>query len=405
MKKPLVVILAGGVGKRFEPLSINKTLMPFMGKPILQHLLEMLEDAGFRETLITTNHENEKWFENYQPSSITIQTKLQDEPLGMGDAILNLEKEIGNNPILVINAVDVIDASFFKILLQEAPKHYAYVTGMRVHSHFAGGYLKLDGDRVTSIIEKPAKGQEPSDLVNLVFHYFSKPEEFILRLKQTKTDADDHYEQALALLMKEKNVGCIQYNGFWQKLKFSHYVLDMMELFMSHKLKKYTAPTAYISPNAVIEGQVFIDDGAKIEDFAIVKGPAYIGKKAIVGNHSLVRQSMIEEGAVIGFGSEVARSYIGPRCMLHHNFIGDSILESDINPSYGTCTANMRLDGNPVSVKLPDKKIETNRTKLGVIMAKGVFSGVNCSFMPGVTVGENAKIMPGTVVFDAVKKE
>lgn len=405
MKKPLVVILAGGIGKRFAPLTINKTLIPFFGKPLLQHMLEMIEEAGFRHAIIATNFENEEWFGTYQPSKLTIETKLQNEPLGMGDALLNLEREIDNRPILVMNAVDFIDPLFFKTLLDEAYNHYAYITGMRVHSHFPGGYLKLQGEQVIEIVEKPAKGTEPSNMVNLVFHYFSQPQDFMLLLKKTKTDADDHYERALSELMKVKTVGCIPYNGYWQKLKFSHNVLDMMELFLKHKIRSYKAHSAYVSKHAIIEGDVYLDDNCRIEDFAIVKGPAYIGRGAVVGNQSLVRQSIIEEKTIIGFGSEIARSYIGPNCMLHHNFIGDSVFESNINPSYGTTTANLRIDGKEISLKLPDVQIETTRTKLGTIAAKGVFSGINCSFMPGVTLGENARIFPGSIVFDAVEAE
>lgn len=403
MKKPLVVILAGGIGKRFEPLTITKTLMPFLGKPLLQHVLEMLEEAGFRNALITTNNENEVWFTNYQPSKLTIQTKLQQEPLGMGDALLNLEDEIGDHPILVMNAVDIIDPTFFTTLLEQTKDNYAFLTGMRVHSYFPGGYFKLEGEQITEIVEKPARGSEPSNLINLVFHYFSQPRDFMACLKQTKTTDDDHYEQAVSLLMKDKTIACVPYNGYWQKLKFSHNVLDLMELFLKYKVRPYKAHSAYISKNAVIEGDVWIDEGARIEDFAVVKGPAYIGKNAIVGNHALVRQSIIEEKTIVGFGSEVARSYVGPRCMLHHNFIGDSVLESDINPSYGTTTANLRMDGKEIAMKLPDKTIETARTKFGAIIAKGVFSGVNCSFMPGITIGTEARIFPGTVVFESVK--
>ncbi len=407
MKKPVVVILAGGVGTRFQPLATNKTLIPFLGQPLLQHLLEMIEDAGFDEVLMAVNRENEIWIRRYTDTKLVIHTKLQEEPLGMGDAMLKLETEIENRPILVMNAVDIIEPDFFETLLKKSQDSYAYITGMKVSGHFIGGYLKVDGNKVNEIIEKPEKGKEPSNLVNLVFHYFSEPTIFFEYLHKSEGNGDDHYERALSALMKDKDVSFVTYEGGWQKLKFSHYVLDMMNLLFKQlfegNAKTFVAKTAKVSKNAVLEGPLYIDDGAEIQDFAVVKGPAYIGRNVIVGNHSLVRQSMIEEDSVIGFGSEVARSYIGPRCHLHHNFIGDSILEADVNPSYGTCTANLRLDNGYVKVKLPGKLVETTRTKLGAIMAKGAFLGVNCSTMPGVTIGANAKVYPGKVVTEAVE--
>jgi NDP-sugar pyrophosphorylase family protein len=127
----------------------------------------------------------------------------------------------------------------------------------------------------------------------------------------------------------------------------------------------------------------------------------------IVGNHTLIRDSIIEADSVIGFGSEVARSYIGPKCMLHHNFIGDSVLEAEVNPSYGTCTANLRFDGQKVRCRIHrsgsnDLLLDTNKDKLGAIMAKGVFLGVNCSILPGITLGERATAYPSSVINKAI---
>lgn len=406
MKKPLVVILAGGIGKSFQPLSVNKTIIPFFGKPVLQHMLEMVEQSGFHEALVVTNSENEAWLASYQPFNITIQTKIQDKPLGMGDALLQIEHEIDNRPIIVMNAVDFIDPAFFKKLYQSMFNTYAFITGMKVHSHMPAGYLRIVDGNVKEIVEKPAKGQEPSEFINLVFHYISEPQDLLQILKETSSDQDNHYEMALNKLMAQHEFKVIIYDDYWQKLKYAHNVLDVVDVFLKHRIKKHRSPSAYIAPNAIIEGDVYIDDNAHIDNFAVIKGPAYIGKYAKIGNHALVRQSVIESETVVGFGSEVARSYVGPKCMLHHNFIGDSILENNVNPSWGTTTANMRLDGKTVRMKLPNGEvIDTGRVKFGSVIAKGAFLGVNCSLMPGVTICKNAKVKPGTVVNEAVTGE
>lgn len=401
MTKPLVIILAGGEGKNFYPLTVNKTLLPILGKPVLQHAIEMVEQSGFPRALIVTNPQNEDWLSTYQPFNITLQTHVQQRVTGMAQALLEIEQEISNQPIMVMNAVDMIDPTFFKLLYRETLESYAFVTGMKVKNHFPGGYLSVQGNKALEIIEKPEAGREPSDLVNLVFHYFSEPQRFIAELKKVGAH-DDGYEQALSHLMKERDIAVVPYTGYWQKLKHSYNVVDMVDIMLKYRIKNHLARSAYVSKHAVIEGEVYIDEDARVESFAVIKGPAYIGRKAVIGNHALVRQSVIEEGAVVGFGSEVARSYVGPRCMLHQNFIGDSVLESDINPSWGTTTGNLRLDGKAIALKLPDKKVQTERTKLGAIIAKGAFFGINCSIMPGVTVGQRANVYPGKVLFNAV---
>ncbi len=403
MKKPLVVILAGGIGKSFKPLTINKTLIPILGKPMLQHTIEMVESAGFHEALIITNRDNEEWLASYQPFNITLRTNIV-KPTGMGDALLQTEHEIGNNPILVINACDVIDPAFLKVLQQKTYNSYAYITGLETESYFPGGYIRMEGTRTTGLVEKPGEGNEPSNLLNLVFHYFSEPQDFFGFLKKTPT-TDDQYEKALNDLMQQRHIDVVPYDGPWKKIKYSHHVLDMTQILLQLRNNNHIARSAYVSPKAVIEGNVVVDENAHIDAFAVIKGPAYIGKNAKVGNHALVRQSTIEAHSVVGFGTEVARSYVGPNCMLHKNFIGDSVLESDINPSWGTTLANWRLDQAPIHMSLPDEQILTEKTKLGAILAKGAFLGVNCSVMPGVTIGKNAKIYPGKVVMEPVKDE
>jgi UDP-N-acetylglucosamine diphosphorylase / glucose-1-phosphate thymidylyltransferase / UDP-N-acetylgalactosamine diphosphorylase / glucosamine-1-phosphate N-acetyltransferase / galactosamine-1-phosphate N-acetyltransferase len=401
---PLFVILAGGQGKRFAPLVTNKTIFPFMDKPLLLHQLEQLQRVGVKKVLIATNSANDDYLKKLKIENLTIQTKRQTKPLGMADAVLHLAEEIGEQSIVVMNAVDVVSDELFKTLLQKIKtnKIDGLVTGIKVSEYFPGGYLQLEDSRVTGVIEKPTPGEEPSDLVNLVFHYFRQPQDFFKLLKKAATDADDAYEQALTELMGQQHFGFVSYDGYWHKLKYPHYVIDVMEVFLTHYLKTEIDPSAQISDQAVIEGQVFIAENVKVEAGAVIKGPAYIGPNTIVGNHALVRQSIIERDVIIGFGSEVARSYIGPGCALHHNFIGDSILEAEVNPSFGTVTTNWRLDRQTIKLKTPQGKIETNKDKLGTIFAKGVFCGVNCSFMPGVSVGANTKIYPHSVIYQAL---
>ena len=401
---PLFVILAGGQGKRFAPLVTNKTIFPFMDKPLLRWQLEQLHRVGVAKVLIATNSANDSYLKKLKIKGLEIQTKHQTKPLGMADAVLHLEKEVGNQPVVIMNAVDVVADELFTSLLHqiETQQPDGLVTGIKVNQYFPGGYLQLKGERVMGVVEKPQPGNEPSDLVNLVFHYFSQPQEFFKLLKAAAANSDDVYEQALTKLMGQQDFGFVSYTGYWQKLKYPHFVLEMMELFLTHHCPTKIDPSAQISDQAVIEGQVYIAANVKVEAGAVIKGPTYIGPNSIIGNHALVRQSMIERDVIVGFGSEVARSYIGPGCALHHNFIGDSVLEAEVNPSYGTVTTNWRLDKQNIKLNTPQGKIDTNRDKLGAILAKGVFCGVNSSFMPGVTVGANTKIYPHSIIHQAL---
>jgi bifunctional UDP-N-acetylglucosamine pyrophosphorylase/glucosamine-1-phosphate N-acetyltransferase len=409
MQKPLFIVLAGGVGRGFAPLITNKTLLPFFGKPLIEHTLAMIANAGAKQALVVCNQENQHIIANLA-TKLQITTVLQADALGQADALVLASHLVTKDqPILIMNAVDLIDPDFLKQFIHQASSSYAQILGMRVKTHFLGGYLQVNEKRATGIIEKPKVGEEPSDIANLFFHYFSKPQEFFTLLNKY-TDGDDAYERALDELMQSKNVSFMIYEGYWQKLKQAHHVLDMTQLFLKHKLKNKIDKSAKIDKTARIEGPVQIEAGVKIEAGAVIKGPTYIGTNTIIGNHCLIRNSLIESGNIIGFGSEVARSYIGPNCSLHHNFIGDSVLEAEVNPSYGTCTANLRFDQAKVRMRLAqangdDLLIDTNKNKLGSVMAKGAFLGINCSILPGITIGTKAHTMPGSVIKRAIKSE
>jgi UDP-N-acetylglucosamine diphosphorylase / glucose-1-phosphate thymidylyltransferase / UDP-N-acetylgalactosamine diphosphorylase / glucosamine-1-phosphate N-acetyltransferase / galactosamine-1-phosphate N-acetyltransferase len=403
MTTPTFVILAGGEGKRFAPFVTNKTMFPFLGKPLLQHQLEQLARVGATNVLIATNENNQAWLDTFSHPGLSIKTKAQPQPLGMADAVLNLADQLQDQPIVIMNAVDVVDDQLFITLLAEIEKQpYGLITGMKVNSYFPGGYLRLENHKVVEVVEKPAPGNEPSDLVNLVFHYFSHPQEFIERLKNTTSSDDDVYEKALTQLFQEHDFGVVEYQSYWQKLKYPHFVLDMTELFLNNRLEESISKSAQISPQATIQGPVFIGDNAIVDPGAVIVGPAYIGDNSRVGNHTLVRHSIVESNAVVGFGSEVARSYIGPKTMLHHNFIGDSVLEGDVNPSYGTATTNWRLDKKPVKLKSEQGLIDTGRDKLGAVIAQGAFIGANSTIMPGITIGANARVYPNSVIHRAI---
>ena len=114
----------------------------------------------------------------------------------------------------------------------------------------------------------------------------------------------------------------------------------------------------------------------------------------IVGHNALVRGAYIGRKAVIGFGSEVARSYIAEGVELHHNYVGDSVMDRESAMGYGAVTANYRLDGKTVPMFAGNDRLDTGRMKLGLIFGAHARLGVNVSTMPGVKIGANAIIGP-----------
>lgn len=395
----ILVLLAGGISKRMQPIKQDKLLLKFLGKPLFTHILENIPLENFEKVIVCCNENNRDDLEaEIHNFATNFEMVIQKNALGMADAILSA-KEFIEGEVLISNADDLLDEMIYSDILAKAElgKADVILPGLKVNKYFPGGYLKLDGSKITGLVEKPGEGNEPSSFVKLVVDYFKDGKQLIKYLEKVKTEKDDVYEVALDQMIKDGlSVEIKEYSGIWYALKYPWHVLELTEYYLNKITRSEIDDTAAISETAVIEGKVIIEKDVKIFDNAKIKGPCYLGEGVIVGDNALVRDSIINEKSVIGFSTEVARSYIGPNCWFHTNYLGDSILDENVSFGSGAVTANLRIDNNPVLVG--KDKIDSKRLKLGLIAGRGARIGVNASTMPGVKVGSNSLVGPGIVL-------
>ncbi|MBU1322744.1 NTP transferase domain-containing protein [Patescibacteria group bacterium] len=372
------LILAAGEGKRIKPIVTSKPLIPFGGQTLLDRVIHNLKAVGINKFLVVVSPKDQDKLKAYP-------TVIQPQPNGMSGAVL-AARSVLVGPTVVVNGDDLIDP---KILTKfsQAIKTYqdkVVVTAIKSRPDLTGGYFDLRGPTL-QVVEKP-KEKQPSEWLKLVLDYFPRIEEFIAALKSTQSLRDDVYEQALNQL---GNLSLVKADGYFQPLKYPWQILDLAQLILTHYLKPQTHPSAQIHKTAVIEGLVQIEAGVRIMPYAIIKGPVYLGKQVIIGDHALVRNSLIEANSVVGYKSEIVRSYVGPNNNFHANYVGDSVIEADCNLGSGATLANLRFD---------KKEIIPGRNKLGAIMAQASQLGVNVSVMPGVSLGAKAIVGSGLVL-------
>lgn len=390
MKKDVtVVMLAGGVGKRFWPFVTDKSLFPFGSDPIIVTNIRAFIKNGFSHFVIVTNAENDAFIRSITIPEVTIETVIQSQPHGMGDAILTAAPLIKGRSVLIVNAEDVVSDALFTELVASIRKKEPFVVGRKVSEYFDGGYLEIAQGRLVGIVEKPGVGKEPSALVNLVFHYFPYADNVLSHIERVDTKRDDRYEQALDLFAKEFPVSVLSYDGPWAPLKYPWHVLSIWEALRSH-INSGRGKHVTIGNNVILEGPVSIGNNVKIFENTKIVGPTYIGDNTIIGSNNIVRESMIGANCVTGFNTDIARSYIGSDCWFHSNYIGDSVLEGNVSMGSGSVLANFRLDEGEIQ--------STQRTKLGAMIARDVRIGVNVSIMPGIKIGTNSMIGAGLVI-------
>ena len=389
------------------PITIDKCLIPFLGKPLLYHNLKKIKenvdpdligvDGEF--VIISTPQSKDEVTKIAQALNLKFQLVVQQQPKGMADALLSA-KEYLEGEVLVVNAEDILDGEVYGEVAKGGAD--VVVAGLKVDKYFPGGYLKVDGDKVVGIVEKPGEGNEPSDLVKLVVDYFKDGKKLVEYLEKASSEQDDVYEKALDRMIADgMDVKFTKYDGVWIPLKYPWQILDILEHLLS-SIEQQISPGAKVSEKAIIDGKVVIEEGVRVFEGAVIKGPTYIGKNVIVGNNTMVRESDLEEGSVTGFNSDITRSYIGANSWFHTNYIGDSVIEGDFGMGSGAVLANLRLDDHTIRVHVKGELIDTKRHKLGLIAGKGSRVGVNASTMPGVKVGSNSFVGPGVTLYDDV---
>ena len=377
------------------PITEDKFLLDFLGKPLLEHQIKVACEAGLSHFVIIGNPENIAKIEQITKRipGIKVDLALQKKSSGIADALKSAEPFL-HGQLLVINPNDVFSSSAYIKIIAEAEKATAtsYILGYQVQKYFPGGYLQINSqNELLHIVEKPNPGEEPSNLVNILIHCHNNSEELLRYIETVQTTRDDVYECALDNMLKAGHkIKVIPYDDFWAPIKYPWHIFKVMEYFLDNA-QPYIAPSVRISEKANVEGKVILGDNVRVLENAVVRGPVYIGANSIIGNNALVRDySHIGSKSVIGYSTEVKHSYIGDNCWFHSNYIGDSILDDDCSLGAGTVLANFRLDEGDIQIKVGDSMVDTGYDKLGVIVGRGCRIGVNASLMPGVRVGPDS---------------
>jgi MurNAc alpha-1-phosphate uridylyltransferase len=146
------MILAAGRGDRLRPLTdeVPKPLIEVGGRPLIEHHLEALAAAGFREIVINQGHRGDllrdtlgdglRWGVGIRWSD------EQPEALETGGGIFKALPLLGSSPFLVVNG-DVLTAYPFA-RLRAVKCDWAHLVMVPNPSHNPAGDFALDGARI-----------------------------------------------------------------------------------------------------------------------------------------------------------------------------------------------------------------------------------------------------------------
>ncbi len=153
-----------------------------------------------------------------------------------------------------------------------------------------------------------------------------------------------------------------------------------------------------IPPGVHITGAVWIDPSVKLPAYATIQGPAWIGANTEIRPGAFIRGNVIVgEGCVLGNSCEFKNCVLLDGVQVpHFNYVGDSILGNRAHLGAGVICSNLRLDGKPVSVRLPEHTVDTGLRKFGAILGDQAEVGCNAVLNPGSVLGRRALVAPLT---------
>lgn len=399
------VILAGGASSRFFPLNdVPKSLIKIAGEPIIVHTIRAIKRSGITDVVLLTGPQNyfKEVLGNGKRLGVKISYASLPAPTGMGDGLLACEKYIKSDFFLAHAHRVEFDELKPEIDEKRLTNKDAVLLAREEDSFSHYGVLKVQGDKVERVIEKPAKEDAPSNLKIVGIYFLNR--DFLRVLRAVKST---HYsfEDALDKFACD---GRVKYALTSNKTQTLKYPWDLLEVknYILKKLTRSISKKAKVSKDAIISENVVIEEGATVSERATIKGPAYIGRDAYIGSNTLLRDGAdIEDGTKIGAYMEIKNSLIGAESSTHSGFIGDSVVgrHTKIGALFGT--ANVRLDRKNVQTVVKNEKIDTGRRSFGIIIGSNCMVGERVSTMPGIIIGNNVNIGPSTTVMKNINSD
>jgi len=250
MKVNKVVFPVAGLGSRFLPATkaIPKEMLPIIDKPLIQYAVDEAIDAGFSELIFITGNTKKAIQDHFKfnpdlnisnltedkknflsemhrviPSHVSCKYIIQDEPLGLGHAILQAKEAIGEDPFAVVLADDLIDSK--QGVLKQMLDHYkdensSIISVQKIIKSESINYgiiefkeVNKDLMKIIDIVEKPSPENAPSNY-GVVGRYILSSKIFSMLDKVSAGVGNEiQLTDAIKLLLKTNPIYSYKFSG------------------------------------------------------------------------------------------------------------------------------------------------------------------------------------------------
>jgi bifunctional N-acetylglucosamine-1-phosphate-uridyltransferase/glucosamine-1-phosphate-acetyltransferase GlmU-like protein len=158
---------------------------------------------------------------------------------------------------------------------------------------------------------------------------------------------------------------------------------------------------ASLSAEYSVSNEVAVHVTATVEPGAVLKGPLALGPHCFVASGAYLRGgNWVSSNCTFGPGAELKSSFVFSGTKLaHFNFVGDSILGSDVNLEAGSIICNYRNEraNKEVLVRRGATLLGTGVQKFGAVVGDHCRIGANAVVAPGALLSPHSVVARGSL--------
>lgn len=313
------VILAAGKGSRLHPITLSrsKAMLPILGKPIVERVMELLLANGVDDFILVVSPEDRDithYFRRESMLQAEVRFVYQTERLGMAKALQCAAPLITEDFVLSAcdNLVTAADVGRLMVFWQTEPQPNAILTLMPVTREriSSTGIVAMDGPWITRVVEKPTPEEAPSNISSLPLYVFST--RILAYLPEVAPSPRGEYELQDAIQMLIRREGRVGGVMVERRLTLTN-AADMLALnreYLMHgdgrpQLEPYT-----VGPDTQLITPLYIERGTVIGTGCAIGPNVYIERDCCIGDHVTLRDAVLLRGATVADGETVVDQVI-----------------------------------------------------------------------------------------------
>ena len=391
------VILAAGEGSRMKS-ELPKVLHNICGRSMIAYAIDLAASVGARQPVIVLGHGAEQVKPVLPKEAKVI---IQSKQHGTGDAVLSAKRAIGSqgDVLILYGDTPLLRRGTVQRLIEQHVKTGATCSLLTAHLADPSGYGRIvrnELNAITGVVEESEAGAAQRTIREInVGPLVCKAAALLEALETVKPSGSKReifLTHIISHIARQENakVHAVRVEETAEALG----VNSRSDLARAIGVIRQRIVDAHLNNGVTIEetASTYIEHGVAIgadtviRPYTVIHSGVTIGKRCTIGPFTRLRNGVaVADDSRIGSFAELVRTKVGRRVRISHvSYLGDAIVEDDVNIGAGTITAN--YDGR-----------EKHTTHIG----KGAFIGSDTVLIAPVKIGAGAVTGAGSVVTKA----